>query len=98
MAEGNKRCVVCGGLLKVFSGLTINGDTYHAFCWDTRDKPVPKARAATGPDQASPSGGGRSDQPYARPMVMPVVEQLQLGNTRAVMPMVEQLQLGRTRF
>jgi hypothetical protein len=78
MAESGKTCVECGRPVAMFAGITINGAAYHAHCWD-RGEPVPKARGATGPDQAPPSGGVH----YARPRVMPAVEPLQLGNIRA---------------
>ena len=78
MAESGNNCVECGRPVAMFSGITINGAAYHAHCW-VRGETVPKARAATRPDQAPPNGGGH----YARPRVMPAVEPLQLGNTRA---------------
>jgi hypothetical protein len=43
MAERGKTCAECGLPLKIFSGLTIDGDTYHDFCWGTRGKTAPKA-------------------------------------------------------
>jgi hypothetical protein len=48
MAESGKRCVVCGMPLKIFSGLTLNGDSYHDFCW--------KMRYTVAPQPASPKG------------------------------------------
>jgi hypothetical protein len=78
MAESGKNCVECGRPVAMFSGLTINGAAYHSHCWDTGRRLIPKARPATGPDEARLSGGGH----YARPRMMPAVEPLQLGNTR----------------
>ena len=84
MAESGKNCVECGRPMALFSGLTINGAAYHTDCWDNGRRFILQARPATGPDQARPSGAGHSDQLYARPGgVMPAVETLQLGNTRA---------------
>lgn len=79
MAESGKNCVQCGRPVAVFSGITINGAAYHGHCWHYDGRPVPKVRPATGSDEARLSGGDY----YARPRVMPVVEQLQLGRTRA---------------
>ena len=44
MAESGNKCVECGRLLRLFSGLTVNGAMYHNTCWITRSKPVPQAR------------------------------------------------------
>jgi hypothetical protein len=46
MAESAKKCADCGLLLKVFSGLTINGDSYHDYCWERRPRPVPAVTRA----------------------------------------------------
>jgi hypothetical protein len=83
MAESGKNCVQCGRPVAVFSGITVNGAAYHSHCWHYDGRPVPKTLPATGPDEARFSGGGYSDRPDARPRVMPVVEQLQLGQTPA---------------
>jgi hypothetical protein len=48
MAESRHKCVLCGEAVKIFSGLTLNGDSYHDFCWDMRDRTDPKARRSTG--------------------------------------------------
>jgi len=42
----------------MFSRMTINGVGYHAHCWHYEDRPVPKVRPATRPEQAHPSEGG----------------------------------------
>jgi len=76
MAESGKNCVECGRPVAMSSGITINGATYHIHCWHYEGRPVPKARPATGPDQAHPGGVGH----YDRPRVMPAVEPLQLGH------------------
>jgi hypothetical protein len=78
MAESGKNCVECGRPLAVFSGITINGAAYHNHCWDIGRRIVPKAPAASGPDEARSSAG----EHYARPRAMPAVEPLQLGQTR----------------
>jgi hypothetical protein len=57
MAESGRTCAECGQPLKVFSGLTINGDRYHDFCWETRGRTDLKAPPATEPDQTRPSAG-----------------------------------------
>jgi hypothetical protein len=50
-------CAECGQPLKVLSGLTINGDRYHDFCWEKRGRTDLKAPpSTTGPDQARPGG------------------------------------------
>jgi hypothetical protein len=36
MAESGRNCAECGRALKLFSGLTMNGDAYHDFCWEMR--------------------------------------------------------------
>jgi hypothetical protein len=77
MAESGKTCVECGRPVAMFSGITINGATYHNHCWHYEDRPVPKARPATGPDEARFNGGAH----YAWLRRMPVVEPLQLGQT-----------------
>jgi len=48
MAESGKRCVLCGLPLKIFSGLTLNGDSYHDFCWKTRDTIAPQPASLKG--------------------------------------------------
>jgi hypothetical protein len=54
----------------MFTGITINGATYHAHCW-TVDGPLPKkAPPATSLDQLSPSVDGH----YDRHRLMPAVE------------------------
>jgi hypothetical protein len=53
MAESGKNCVLCGAPLKIFSGLTLNGDSYHDFCWERRDRAAPKVRPSTAPDRDS---------------------------------------------
>ena len=52
-AESGKNCVLCGAPLKIFSGRTLNGDSYHDFCWERRDRTAPKVRPSTGPDRDS---------------------------------------------
>jgi len=79
MAESGRKCAECGRPMTLFSGITINGAAYHTDCWDTGRRFIPQVRPATRPEQAHPSEGGD----YARPRVMPAVEPLQLGNTRA---------------
>jgi hypothetical protein len=79
MAESGKKCVECGLPIAMFSAMMINGVAYHAHCWHYGDRPVPKVRPATRPEQGHPSEGGD----YARPRVMPAVAPLQLGNRRA---------------
>jgi hypothetical protein len=49
MAESGNKCFECGRLLKLFSGLTINGAIYHDQCWITRSKPVPQAPRVSRP-------------------------------------------------
>jgi hypothetical protein len=83
MAESGNNCLECGRPIALFSELAVNGNAYHTDCWDNGRRFIPQARPATGPDQARPSGSGHRDQPYDRPRVMPAVEPLQLGNTRA---------------
>ena len=77
MAESGKTCVECGRPVAMFSGIAINGAAYHGRCWDTGRRLIPTARPATEQDEALSRGGH-----YARPRTMPVVEPLQLGNTR----------------
>ena len=71
MADSGKNCLECGRPVAMFSGITIKGAAYHAYCWH-----LPKARRATRPDQAPPGGVGH----YDRPRVMPAVQPLQLGH------------------
>jgi hypothetical protein len=79
MAESGKNCIECGRSIAMFSEIVaINGAACHAQCWHY-GRPLPTARPATRPEQAYASGGGH----YARPRVMPAVEPLQLGSTRA---------------
>ena len=79
MTESGKNCIECGRPIAMFSEITINGAACHAQCWHY-GRPLPTARPATRPEQAAhPSGGGD----YASPRVMPAVQPLQLGNTRA---------------
>ena len=57
MAVSGRKCLECGRVVAMFTGLMVNGAAYHAICWDGRIKPVPKAppapRAATnGPTTA----------------------------------------------
>jgi hypothetical protein len=78
MAASGKNCIECGRPIAMFSEIPIKGAACHVQCWHN-GRPLPTARPATGPEQAHPSGGGY----YARPRVMPAVEPLQLGNTRA---------------
>jgi hypothetical protein len=70
MAESGRKCVECGHLLQMYSGITINGAAYHNHCWDRPGEPVPQMR---------PSGGVHSDQPAVRQRAMPAVKHLQLG-------------------
>ena len=58
MAESEKNCVACGCPIPMFSRMTIDGVAYHAHCWHYGDRPVPKVRPATRPEQAHPSEGG----------------------------------------
>jgi hypothetical protein len=41
MAESGKRCAV-------FAGLTLNGDSYHDFCWKMRDTIAPQPASSKG--------------------------------------------------
>jgi len=83
MAESGRTCIACGRPIQMFAGITINDAAYHNDCWNRREPVHPQARPATGPDQARPSWAGHLDLPYDPPSVMPVVESLQLGDTRA---------------
>jgi hypothetical protein len=67
MAESGNKCVECGRLLKLFSGLTVNGAMYHNTCWITRSKPVPQARPVSPMNseivlRARPKSGGADGQ------------------------------------
>jgi hypothetical protein len=42
VAESGRNCKECGQPLKVFSGLTIDGDSYHDLCWENRRGATPK--------------------------------------------------------
>jgi len=50
VAESARKCMLCGLPLKMFAGLMINGESYHDFCWEGRDRTAPKVPAAKGPD------------------------------------------------
>jgi hypothetical protein len=51
VAQSATKCVECGRPLELFSGLTVNGATYHDWCFGTRRKPIPQPRPAAESDQ-----------------------------------------------
>jgi hypothetical protein len=57
MTESVTRCIECGHLMEMYSGVTLDGAAYHNRCWDSRVRAVPKARLETKPDQARPASG-----------------------------------------
>ena len=72
VAESGRNCKECGLPLKVFSGLTINGDRYHDFCAEKlRAAPKASTVASSGVARSWPTPVSSSQTSGARSAMIP---------------------------